>query len=153
MKTRPKIGVRSLQRKILLDGYALQRFATEALRLCLQIRRGKRTELQRLSEISVLLVGNRRMTALDRQFLGQTGPTDVLTFQHGEIFINVEMAREQAQRFSHSLEREVRLYLVHGLLHLHEFDDQTPSQAKKMRQVQSKILSQASRIDLTREYL
>jgi probable rRNA maturation factor len=145
VKRRPRITIRSLQRKLPLDGSALERFATEALRLCLQIRRRKQTELQKATEISVLLVGNRRMSALHRQFLGQSGATDVLTFQHGEIFINVEIAREQAQRFGSSLEREMRLYLVHGLLHLHGFDDRTPTEAKKMRQVQSKVLRQASR--------
>jgi probable rRNA maturation factor len=148
----PKIAVRSLQRKIWLDGDALQQFATRAVRLCLQIPRRKRTELEKLSEISVLLVGNRRMSALHRHFLGKPGPTDVLTFHHGEIFINVEMGREQAQRCENRFGRELRLYLVHGLLHLHGFDDRTPAQAKKMGRMQSKILRQASRVDLAREY-
>jgi probable rRNA maturation factor len=151
VKTRPKIVVRSLQRKLWLDGYALQRFAVEALRLCLQIRPRRRTELKRLSEISVLLVGNRSMSVLHRQFLGKSGATDVLTFQHGEIFINVEIARQQAHRFGSQFEREVRLYLVHGLLHLHGFDDQAPAQARKMERTQRKILRQASRVDLARE--
>jgi probable rRNA maturation factor len=146
VKTGPRVTLRNLQRKIPFDGCALQRFATEALRLCLQIRRQKRTEVQKLSEISVLLVGNRRMSALHRQFLGQSAATDVLTFHHGEIFINVEVAREQGRRFGGSMEREVRLYLVHGLLHLHGFDDQTPTEAKKMERVQSRILREASRI-------
>jgi probable rRNA maturation factor len=146
VKTRPKIEVRSLQRKISVEPYALQRFAAEALRLCLQIRRRKRSDLQKLSEVSVLLASNRRMSSLHRQFLGTSQPTDVLTFQHGEIFINVAIAREQAERFGNPFEREVRLYLVHGLLHLHGFDDRTPAQAKKMRQRQSRILSQASRV-------
>jgi probable rRNA maturation factor len=138
--------VRSLQRKIRLDVYALQRFAIDALRLCLQLRQRQQTALQKLSEVSVLLVGNRRMSTLHRQFLRRSGPTDVLTFHHGEIFINVELARVQAQRFGNSVGREVRLYLVHGLLHLHGFDDRTPRQATKMRRVQSKILGQGSRV-------
>jgi probable rRNA maturation factor len=145
VNTAPKITVRSLRRKIGLDHEALQRFAREALRLCLQIRRPARTDLQGLTEISILLVGNRRMSALHRQFLGKTGPTDVLTFHHGEIVIDVEMTQEQAQRFGNEFDRELRLYLVHGLLHLHGFDDRTPAQAKKMRQVQSKILRKAAR--------
>jgi probable rRNA maturation factor len=145
VKASPKITVLNLQRKIRLDRDALQRFATEALRLCLQIRRREPTDLQNLLEISVLLVSNRRMSALHRQFLGRAETTDVLTFHHGEIFIAVEMAREQARRFVSSFDREVRLYLVHGLLHLHGFEDRTPAQATKMRQMQSKILRQAAR--------
>ena len=80
------------------------------------------------------------MALLHRKFLGQSGPTDVLTFQHGEIFISVETARRHARAFGNSLLRELKLYIVHGLLHLHGFDDQTPSEAHKMKAAQEKIL-------------
>ena len=46
-------------------------------------------------EIFVWLISDRRMAHLHRKFLGLSGPTDVLTFQHGEIFISVETARRQ----------------------------------------------------------
>jgi probable rRNA maturation factor len=62
------------------------------------------------------------------------------------------MAREQAQHFGNEFDRELRLYLVHGLLHLHGFDDRTSTQAKEMRQMQTKILRLASRIDFGHEY-
>ena len=80
------------------------------------------------------------MALLHRKFLGQSGPTDVLTFQHGEIFISVDTARRHAHAFENSLLRELKLYIVHGLLHLHGFDDQTPTEADKMRVAQEKIL-------------
>jgi rRNA maturation RNase YbeY len=41
--------------------------------------------------------------------------------------------------------REVQLYIVHGLLHLHGFDDRTQSEARKMRRTQEKILRDCSR--------
>ncbi|PYI58593.1 MAG: rRNA maturation RNase YbeY [Verrucomicrobia bacterium] len=71
------------------------------------------------------------------------GPTDVLTFHHGEIFISVEMAKRQARVFGNSLVRELQLYIVHGLLHLHGFDDHTPAEARKMEEIQEKILNRA----------
>ena len=80
------------------------------------------------------------MALLHRKFLGQSGPTDVMTFQHGEIFISVDTARRHARAFGNSLLRELKLYIVHGLLHLHGFDDQTPSEAHKMKAAQEKIL-------------
>jgi len=80
------------------------------------------------------------MTLLHRQFLGQSGPTDVLSFQHGEIFISLETARHHARAFGNSLLRELKLYIVHGLLHLHGFDDRTPSEAHKMKAAQERIL-------------
>jgi probable rRNA maturation factor len=76
----------------------------------------------------------------------QTGPTDVLTFQHGEIFISVETAKKHARAFGNSLASELRLYIVHGLLHLHGFDDQTQAGARKMERAQSKILKAAMKL-------
>ena len=86
------------------------------------------------------LISDWRMAVLHRKFLGQSGPTDVLTFQHGEIFISVETARRQARAFGNSLIRELELYIIHGLLHLHGFDDQTSGEARKMGKAQEKIL-------------
>jgi probable rRNA maturation factor len=64
----------------------------------------------------------------------------VLTFQHGEIFISVETAKRHARAFGNSLASELRLYIVHGLLHLHGFDDQTRTGARNMHKMQEKIL-------------
>jgi probable rRNA maturation factor len=137
----PKISVRNLQRKIPVNVVDLERFAHKAVRLCLKMRRNGVTDLAQLAEISILLVGNRRMSSLHRQFFGAAGPTDVLTFQHGEIFISAEMAREQARRFRNPFAREIRLYIVHGLLHLHGLDDRDEANARKMLAAQEKILA------------
>jgi probable rRNA maturation factor len=139
----PKITVGNLQRKVHIDLVDLERFAAKAVQLCLRIRRKKSTELTKLREIFVWLVSNRRMTSLHRQFLGRSGPTDVLTFAHGEIFISIELARRQAGRFGNTLARELRLYVVHGLLHLHGFDDQTESGARRMSEMQERIVRAA----------
>lgn len=63
-----------------------------------------------------------------------------MTFQHGEIFISVDTARRHAHAFENSLLRELKLYIAHGLLHLHGFDDETPSESHKMKAAQEKIL-------------
>ena len=143
MKLSPRIRVRNLQRKIPVNVSQLQSFAEKAVQLCLQLRKRKGTDLSRLREIFVWLISDRRMSRLHRQFLGQTSTTDVLTFQHGEIFISVETAKRHARVFGNSFMRELKLYIVHGLLHLHGFDDQTPAQARKMKTAQEKILNDA----------
>jgi len=143
-RTIAQIRVRNLQRKIAVNVAELQQFAAKALRACLRLRRRKLTDLTRLSEIFVLLVSDRRMASLHRQFLNQTGPTDVLTFQHGEIFISVETARKHARTFGNSLARELRLYIVHGLLHLHGFDDRKRADAHRMAKIQKRILTAAN---------
>jgi probable rRNA maturation factor len=137
----PQISVRNLQRTNRVNAAALERFATKAVRHCLQVRKRKQTDLRELRDIFVWLISDRRMARLHRQFLGQTNPTDVLTFQHGEIFISVDMAKRQAHMFGNSLMRELQLYIVHGFLHLHEIDDRTPSGARTMKRMQEKILS------------
>ena len=141
--TVPKVSVRNLQRKISVNVAGLQKFAVKALQNCLQLQKKKQTDLRRLGEISVWLISDRRMSRLHRQFLGQTGPTDVLTFQHGEIFISAETAKQHARVFANSLMHELQLYIVHGLLHLHGFDDRTPAGARKMKRMQERILSRA----------
>ena len=135
------ITVRNLQRSIKVNVVALEKFARQALVECLRIRKKARTELSRLRAVTVLLVSDRRMSWLHRRFLGKSGATDVLTFQHGEIVISVETAARNARRFRTSLSADLRLYLVHGLLHLQGFDDQTVSQAKKMVSEQNRILA------------
>ena len=141
----PRVSVRNVQRIVPVNIGDLEKFAKRAARLCIRTRRKKRTELMRLGEIFVWLISDHRMARLHRQFLGRTGPTDVLTFQHGEIFISVEMAKRQARVFGNSLMRELQLYIIHGLLHLHGFDDRTEAEAREMKRAQEKILSDCSR--------
>jgi probable rRNA maturation factor len=135
-----KIIVRNLQRAVPVNVGNLEKFAPRALRLCLGIRRAEQTDLMKLHEVCILLVSDRRMALLHRRFLHQSGPTDVLTFQHGEIFISAETARRHARRFGNSLAGELRLYVVHGLLHLHGFDDRKEADARKMIAAQQRIL-------------
>jgi len=142
--TVPKVSVRNLQRTISVNAAGLEKFAAKAVRHCLQVRKRKQTDLSKLPRIFVWLISDRRMSQLHRQFLGQTGPTDVLTFQHGEIFISVETAKRYARVFGNSLMRELQLYIVHGLLHLHGFDDRTQADARKMQTAQEKILRYCS---------
>jgi probable rRNA maturation factor len=139
----PCVTVHNLQRKISVNVAQLEKFAGNAVQHSLQLHQRQRTDLRKLSEIFIWLISDRRMALLHRQFLGQSGSTDVLTFQHGEIFISVDTARRHARAFENSLLRELKLYIVHGLLHLHGFDDRTPAEVRKMKKAQEKILRSA----------
>ena len=142
--TGPEISVRNLQRRTLVNIAELETFAADVVKRCLRLQKRKRTDLRKLSEVFVWLISDRRMAFLHRRFLRQSGPTDVMTFQHGEIFISVETARRQARAFGNSLVPELKLYIVHGLLHLHGFDDQTPAESRKMKAAQEKILRECT---------
>jgi probable rRNA maturation factor len=143
----PRITVRNLQRKIPVNVAELQQSAVKVLRRCLQLQKRKRTDLTRLRNVFVWLISDRRMSRLHREFLGKTGPTDVLTFQHGEIFISIETAKRHARAFGNSLLRELQLYIVHGLLHLNGFDDRTQPGARRMEELQAKILGECDGIE------
>jgi probable rRNA maturation factor len=140
-----RVSVRNLQRKISVNVTELQNFAAKAMRCCLRLHTRKPTDLSKLHEVFVWLISDQRMAQLHRKFMHQTGPTDVLTFQHGEIFVSVQTAKSFARVFGNSLANELQLYIVHGLLHLHGVDDQTETGARKMKKVQEKILRDCSR--------
>jgi probable rRNA maturation factor len=135
------IQVRNAQRKFPVNVAALEAFAERALPLCLRAGHGKRRLAAEAGEIFVVLISDRHMAQLHQRFLGQTGPTDVITFEHGEIFISVETARRNGRRFGNSFRRELELYIVHGLLHLCGFDDSNRRAARKMRVAESRVIS------------
>jgi probable rRNA maturation factor len=141
MSGAPRITLYNRQRAVRVPVAALQGFAQRALFECLKIPGKKHSRLASLRDLSVVLVSNRRMAELHRRFLQLPGPTDVITFQHGEIFLSAEVAREHARQFGNSLEEELRLYIAHGLLHLHGFDDKESAEAAEMEQAQNKLVA------------
>jgi len=89
-----------------------------------------------------LITGDAEMRRLNRQFRGKDYPTDVLSFPLegrrgplGDIAISVARARAQAREFGHSAEEEVRVLMLHGVLHLlgmdHETDEGRMARAEK----------------------
>ena len=134
----PQISVFNRQRKIALDRAELEAFARRALPSC---AREKGAGLTSLPQVDVILISDRRISELHRRFMQIAGPTDVITFQHGEIFISIETAQRQAEAHHTSVDHELRLYLVHGLLHLQGFDDSEPTARRRMQRVQARILA------------
>lgn len=137
----PQIFVHNRQRKLAVDRAALENFARRALPLCAG---EEGSGLTNLDEVHVLLISDQRMSALHEQFLQIAGPTDVITFAHGEIFISVQTAKRQARSFRSSLGEELRLYLVHGLLHLRGLSDAESFGRRRMERAQRRIVQQAA---------
>jgi probable rRNA maturation factor len=133
----PEIRVQNRQRKIAANAVVLEEFARRVLPLCAQ---EQGNGLTNLDEIDVLLISDRKISELHRRFMQISGPTDVITFQHGEIFISVETAQRQAKAFQTTMDDEIRLYLVHGLLHLQGFDDNQPKARRRIEAAQTRIL-------------
>jgi len=140
----PQISVRNLQRRVVVDRNALESFAERALQLCKALPLNSTSALNNLRKIYVLIVSDRKINDLHRRFMQISGPTDVITFEHGELVISAETACRHAKIFGKTLGRELRLYIVHGLLHLHGFDDKTSAGAREMKRIQERILSSAA---------
>lgn len=109
-----------------LDGVseqALSRFAARA-------RRASGLD----GAVEVLLTSNREMRALNRQFRRKDKPTDVLSFpiahangSSGDIAISLDIAVENAKRLGHPLATELKILILHGMLHLAGYDHETDS--------------------------
>ena len=114
------------------------------------------------SELSVMLVDDAEIHALNRQYRGVDRPTDVLSFSQlegpgldltaleplyhlplGDIVVSIPRMRAQAVEYGHSEERELGFLLVHGLLHLLGFDHEAPDEALAMRATAEDVLAAA----------
>jgi probable rRNA maturation factor len=85
-------------------------------------------------QVEVLLADDPTLRRLNKSFRGKNKPTDVLSFptpdeiagtHAGDLAISLETAARQAATYGHSLHDEVRILLLHGLLHLSGLDHET----------------------------
>ncbi len=110
---------------------------------------------QKISEtiVSIAIVDDTQIRKLNKNFLNRRSTTDCLSFDLSdnqspgspktfELVINAEMAVRQANLRDHSPQAELALYITHGLLHNLGFDDSSDRKAKKMHQMEDKILQQ-----------
>jgi probable rRNA maturation factor len=119
MKSDPLITCRRKPASLDLD--SLESFA-ETLRK--RVTRGR--------EYHCLLTGDAELQSLNRQFRAKDEPTDVLSFPSGDtrervgdIAISLARARVQAREWGHKLEDEVRILMLHGVLHLLGMDHES----------------------------
>ena len=104
------------------------------------------------ANLSIVLTDNRRLRQLNRDYLGIDAPTDVLSFPAsesdpetgaaylGDILISIPYARASSKKAGNSLEAEVQLLVVHGVLHLLGHDHAKPREKSRMWKAQREIL-------------
>lgn len=95
-----------------------------------------------LEDLEVSLLDDIEMARVHGEFLDDATPTDVITFDHGELLIGVETAARQAIDFGTSSDREIALYGIHGMLHLSGYDDQTLKDAQVMAARQDELFEE-----------
>ena len=84
------------------------------------------------------------MARVHRDFLGDPTETDVITFSYGEIVVCPAVAQDRISEYGVTLEDEILLYCLHGLLHLSGYDDTTARSAREMKTAQEKLLAKVS---------
>lgn len=108
--------------------------------------------------LSIAVVDDATIRALNRRFLDHDWPTDVITFPlsgpdeptlSGELIVSAEMAAVTARESAAAPWDELSLYLVHGLLHLCGYDDRLDDDRDAMRQREGEILA---RLGLTNTF-
>lgn len=111
---------------------------------------GQAAEMEGINgkEVAVTFVDNNQIQQLNRQFRDKDKATDVLSFPLeeedalGDIIISIPKAKEQAEQYGHSFEREMGFLAVHGFLHLLGYDHETEEEEKAMFGRQERILQE-----------
>lgn len=107
-------------------------------------------------EVSVIIGDDIMLRELNRDYRGKDKPTDVLSFSYlepgdevpsesedkavGDIYISIDRAGEQAEAVGHSLDREVFILAVHGMLHLLGYDHSDDKESITMRNKEIEII-------------
>jgi probable rRNA maturation factor len=112
-------------------------------------------------ELAIDIVGHRRIRELNRRYRGVDRTTDVISFRNepfdvrrptsdvgpwtqdalcGDIAINIQQAAVQARSIGHPLRREIRLLIIHGILHLFGYTDYAPEPRRRMFRRQNALL-------------
>jgi probable rRNA maturation factor len=115
------------------------------------------------AELEISLVDEAEMTRLHEEWMDEAGPTDVLSFPMdelrpnelsendevpvvlGDVVICPDVARKQGDTAGHGMEQELRILLVHGILHLLGFDHLEPEEEAEMFALQGKIVKDWSK--------
>jgi len=115
------------------------------------------------AELEISLVDEAEMTRLHEEWMDEAGPTDVLSFPMdelrpnelsendevpvvlGDVVICPDVGRKQGDTAGHGMDHELRILLVHGILHLLGFDHLEPDEEVEMFALQGKIVKDWSK--------
>jgi probable rRNA maturation factor len=120
---------------------ALEDIGEAAAQMAAGFAAHEENSLSHLATLEVALVDDETSARVHMDFMEIPGPTDVITFHHGEIVIGAEVAKRQAEEYGETLGREILRYFVHGLLHLAGHEDAEPEDREAMESAQEKMVA------------
>ena len=127
------ISVSNLNKKHRIN----KKFVEEIARDILKILKKQNTELE------IVFLGDTAIRSVNAKYKHSDKPTDVLSFDLGscaQILISSDTALKNSRAFDTSFEEELILYVIHGILHLFDYDDEKPLDRSKMFVKQNSIL-------------
>jgi len=139
-----QIYITNLQNLVRIDKKKISRFAEFVLK-----RAGEDAV-----ELSLLFVDDPYIKKLNRRYRKINSSTDVLAFPMregirlsedspilGDVVVSIETAKREAKRRNICVQKEIHLYVAHGILHLLGYDDARASDRKKMRAKEKELLA------------
>ena len=131
------INIYNTQRKIKITKEfreALEKFLSYVL-----IEEGKDSP----GEFNIIFVNNKRIKEINREFLQRNKPTDVISFNLGdvgEIYVSAWVAEEKAKEYGWDVYFELTRYVLHGLLHILGYDHKIEKDARIMEEKEERYL-------------
>ena len=135
-RSRQNIVILNLQKKVRINQKKIKGIASQILRY----------EFKDAGQLNIVFVTDKRIRALNKKYLNRDRATDVLAFDmrqgclpkgaeafFGDVVISAETALGNARRFGTSAEKEIVLYLIHGLLHLLGYTDSKDSRKNLLK--------------------
>ena len=143
------VCVETLQQKVCLNIPCIIKVVSNILRI----------QKVRQAKLSIVFVTEGKIRILNRKYLKRFFATDVLAFDFtnqthaqkatfkkidrldGEIIVSIDAALKQAKMYDAPLDKEITLYIIHGILHLQGYDDHQPADVRRMRKKEEELLS------------
>jgi len=111
-----------------------------------------------VSELEVVFLDNKTIAVFNRRYKDRDGPTDVLSFKIGrrefgkpgslgEILISSKRAFENAKVFGTKFTEELILYVIHGILHLSGYEDESAKERLRMSKKEKELLGNLCRTE------
>lgn len=133
------IAVRNLNKRFRISEHCIKKIVKDILRIL------KRSPV---AELEVIFLSDAAIRPINKKFKNRNTATDVLSFKLdalGEVIISSDTALKNSRVFGTYFEKEIVLYVIHGILHLLGYEDGTFLQKKRMSQKENSILEKLCR--------